>query len=103
MTTSAAVTLNGFMRSVVNDPNGTGSAARIPGFTVAGKTGTAQVPGGPPHAWFIAFAPAEAPRYAISVIIERGGGDGSDTTGGRVAAPVAAQILGALLNGTARG
>ena len=103
MTTSTAVTLNGFMRSVVSDPNGTGSAARIPGFTVAGKTGTAQVPGGPPHAWFIAFAPAEAPRYAISVIIERGGGDGSDTTGGRVAAPVAAQILGALLNGTARG
>jgi peptidoglycan glycosyltransferase len=103
MTAATAAILNGFMRNVVNDPNGTGTAARIPGITVAGKTGTAQAPGGPPHAWFIAFAPAEAPRYAISVLVERGGGDGSDTTGGRVAAPVAAQILGALLNGTARG
>ena len=72
-------------------PNGTGTAARIPGITVAGKTGTAEAPGGPPHAWFIAFAPAEAPRYAIAVIVERGGDLGSEATGGKVAAPVAAR------------
>jgi peptidoglycan glycosyltransferase len=77
--------------------NGTGTAARIPGVTVAGKTGTAQAPGGPPHAWFIAFAPAEAPRYAISVIVERGGSAGDEATGGRIAAPVAAKVLRTLL------
>src|SRR4029079_18396864 len=83
MTPATAAILNGFMRSVVT--SGTGTAAQIPGITVAGKTGTAQAPGGPPHAWFIAFAPAEAPRYAIAVLVERGGSAGSETTGGRVA------------------
>jgi peptidoglycan glycosyltransferase len=100
MTVGTATILNEFMRSVVDSPNGTGTAARIPGISVAGKTGTAQAPGGPPHAWFIAFAPAEAPRYAIAVIIERGGSEGSEATGGRVAAPVAAQVLSTLLKGT---
>jgi peptidoglycan glycosyltransferase len=92
---ATARTLTEFMIAVVQ--NGTGTAARIPGVTVAGKTGTAQAPGGPPHAWFIAFAPAEAPRYAISVIIERGGSAGDEATGGRVAAPVAAKVLRTLL------
>ncbi|MFM7270943.1 MAG: peptidoglycan D,D-transpeptidase FtsI family protein [Actinomycetes bacterium] len=90
-----AATVTEFMVSVVR--NGTGTAAQIPGVTVAGKTGTAQAPGGPPHAWFIAFAPAEAPRFAISVIIERGGSAGDEATGGRVAAPVAAKVLRTLL------
>jgi peptidoglycan glycosyltransferase len=92
---ATAATLTEFMISVV--ANGTGTAARIPGVTVAGKTGTAQAPGGPPHAWFIAFAPAEAPRYAISVIVERGGSAGDEATGGRIAAPVAAKVLRTLL------
>jgi len=59
-----------------HSPGGT-SASLFANFpvAVAGKTGTAEAPGGHPHAWFIAFAPAEAPRYAISVIIvqARGG------------------------------
>ena len=52
-----------------------------------------------PHAWFIAFAPADHPRYAIAVLVEHGGADGADAeaTGGRVAAPVATQVLQALL------
>ena len=69
----------------------------LPGFTVAGKTGTAEAPGGPPHAWFIGFAPAEAPRFAIAVIVERGGDLGDEATGGRVAAPVAGKVLAKLL------
>ncbi|HUV10882.1 MAG TPA: penicillin-binding transpeptidase domain-containing protein [Acidimicrobiia bacterium] len=81
------------MVSVVQSPQGTGTAARIPGVTVAGKTGTAQADGGDPHAWFIGFAPAEAPEVAVAVIVERGGSIGSEATGGRVAAPIAARVL----------
>jgi peptidoglycan glycosyltransferase len=74
--------------------NGTGTGAQIPGVTVAGKTGTAQSgTNQSPHAWFVAFAPAEAPRYAVAVIVEHGGNAGSEATGGRVAAPIAAQML----------
>lgn len=101
MQPATAAIINGFMRNVVT--SGTGTAAQIPGITVAGKTGTAEAPGGNPHAWFIAFAPAEAPRYAIAVIVERGGDAGSEATGGRVAAPVAAEVLTKLLKGPASG
>jgi len=97
MEASTAATVRDLMVDVVN--NGTGSRARIPGIQVAGKTGTAQVEGQLAHAWFIAFAPAEAPRYAISVLVENGGdlSSGDNGTGGRVAAPIAAQVLGELL------
>ena len=93
-TTAQAV--NTMMTAVVEQ--GTGTAAKITGVRVAGKTGTAQADGGPPHAWFIAFAPADAPRYAVSVIVERGGSLGSEATGGRVAAPIAARVLKVALN-----
>jgi penicillin-binding protein A len=97
-TTAAAVTQ--MMIDVVR--RGTGTAAAVSGHTVAGKTGTAEAPAGPdadsaPHAWFIGFAPAEAPRFAIAVIVERGGDLGDEATGGRVAAPVAGQVLARLL------
>jgi len=87
-----AGTVNGFMVSVVE--NGTGTAARIGGVTVAGKTGTAQLAeGGAPHAWFIAFAPAEDPRIAVAVLVERGGNSGNEATGGEVAAPIAGDVI----------
>jgi peptidoglycan glycosyltransferase len=94
-TTAQAVA--SFMVGVVQ--NGTGTAAQLPGITVAGKTGTAQVDTGDPHAWFVAFAPAEAPRIAVAVIVEHGGSFGSDATGGRVAAPIAADVLAVALGG----
>jgi peptidoglycan glycosyltransferase len=100
MDTTTADTMRDWMFAVVNDPRGTGSAARIPGVAVAGKTGTAETGDGrPPHAWFIAFAPAESPRYAVAVLVEHGGTDGTnaEATGGRVAAPIAKQVLEALL------
>jgi len=82
--------------------NGTGSRGQIPGVTVAGKTGTAQAPGGPPHTWFVAFAPAENPVVAVAVLVERGGGEslgaGDEATGGRVAAPVAQSVMSVILN-----
>ena len=73
---------------------GTGTAAQIPGVTVAGKTGTAQHGEGEnPHAWFVCFAPAEAPRIAVAVIVLDGGSLGSEATGGQVAAPIARAVL----------
>jgi penicillin-binding protein A len=73
---------------------GTGTSAAISGITVAGKTGTAEVgPDRPSDAWFIAFAPAQAPRVAIAVLIVNGG------VGGDVAAPIARQVLEAALAG----
>jgi peptidoglycan glycosyltransferase len=99
-----AATVGDMMRKVVNDPNGTGTAAQIDGVTVAGKTGTAQNDDAqgnrrPPHAWFIAFAPAEAPTVAIAVIVENGGQNGAnaEVTGGRVAAPIAKTMIETLL------
>jgi len=65
---------------------------KIPGVRIAGKTGTAQLPGNLNEAWFICFAPREKPEIAVAVAIQ------SDTPGdtfggGRYAAPVAAMIL----------
>lgn len=54
---------------------------------VAGKTGTAEVAGKQPIAWFACYAPAHDPRYVVVVMIEEGG------HGGMVAAPVARRIL----------
>jgi penicillin-binding protein 2 len=89
----------------VNKPGGTGSRARLDGTVrLAGKTGTAQVSrlsaeradedlawARRDHALFVAYAPAERPRYAVSVIVEHGGG------GGAVAAPLAREIMETIL------
>ena len=96
MDPATAATLRQWMIGVVQ--SGTGTAAQIPGIQVAGKTGTAEnAPDQQPHAWFIAFAPADDPQYAIAVLVEHGGSSEAETTGGRVAAPVAAQVLRVLL------
>ncbi|SNX54617.1 penicillin-binding transpeptidase domain-containing protein [Thermoanaerobacterium sp. RBIITD] len=70
---------------------GTGTAAQIPGITVAGKTGTAENPHGTAHAWFVGFAPAENPKIVVAVIVENGG------AGGAVAAPIAREVMQAYL------
>ncbi|MBN1460816.1 MAG: penicillin-binding protein 2 [Armatimonadetes bacterium] len=66
-----------------------GTAARIAPdrYDIAGKTGTAQSPGGDPHAWFGGYAPAHNPRLAVAVIVEHGG------AGSEVAAPIARYIF----------
>lgn len=66
--------------------------ARVPGVTVAGKTGTAQIPGRRNAAWFICFAPAERPEIAVAVMIE-GDTAGESYEGGLYAAPVAGAVL----------
>lgn len=96
------------MSAVVNERGGTAYRSRIvlPGFEMAGKTGTAQVRRITKaervtgvlsndelpwklrdHALFVAYVPAHAPRYAISVVVEHGGG------GSKVAAPIARDVL----------
>jgi peptidoglycan glycosyltransferase len=77
---------------------GTGTAGQVPGVTVGGKTGTAQTGEKiAPHAWFIAFAPAEDPVVAVAVVVENGGSLGDEATGGAVAAPVARDVIQAVL------
>ncbi|MGH2733779.1 MAG: peptidoglycan D,D-transpeptidase FtsI family protein [Actinomycetota bacterium] len=92
ITPRTAAVVKDLMVSVVE--SGTGTAARISGIQVAGKTGTAQTQEGQaPHAWFISFAPADSPRVAVAVVVEGGGDLGNEATGGRVAAPIARQVL----------
>jgi peptidoglycan glycosyltransferase len=95
MTASNAAQLTAMMVNVVQA--GTGTAAQIPGVAVAGKTGTAQHPGGDPHAWFVCFAPAGNPQIAVAVVVLNGGSLGSEATGGAVAAPIAKAVVEAAL------
>ena len=83
------------MRRAVELPGGTGGMSRIKGIEVAGKTGTAQNPHGPDHAWFVGFAPFEDPRIAICVLVENAG------FGGSHAAPVAGKCMERYLFGPA--
>jgi peptidoglycan glycosyltransferase len=80
------------MEAVVTE--GTGTAAQIPGVQVAGKTGTAETQIGTAlnNVWFIAFAPAADPKVAIAVTLK-----GVPGQGAAFAAPVARQVLEALL------
>ncbi|MAY88009.1 MAG: penicillin-binding protein 2 [Pseudooceanicola sp.] len=104
------------MNAVMNDRRGTAYKSRIvaEGMRMAGKTGTSQVRNitaaeraagvinnrdlpweRRDHALFVAFAPVEAPRYAVSVVVEHGGG------GSTAAAPIARDVmLQALYEGT---
>ena len=87
-----AAQLTEMMRSVVT--SGTGTRAAIPGVDVAGKTGTAEtgVPGARPTVWFTGFAPADDPKVAVAVVLDEG------TAGGRDAAPIARQVMEAVVN-----
>ncbi|MBO9498439.1 MAG: penicillin-binding protein 2 [Novosphingobium sp.] len=98
-----AVTHDGMFRVV----NGSGTAAasrlNVGNITMSGKTGTAQVRKlisrggggdwkGRDHSWFICFAPSEAPRYAMAVVVEHGG------FGASAAAPIAKDVMTCLFD-----
>ncbi len=90
------------LRDVVGAKNGTGKKANLPGIEVAGKTGTSQVvrlgakrmkASQVPwhhrdHAWFVAYAPVEAPEIAVAAIVEH-----ADGGGGAIAAPAVREVL----------
>jgi penicillin-binding protein 2 len=93
-----AVTHDGMFRVVNGSGTGAASRLQIGDITMSGKTGTAQVVkligrggGGAwktrDHSWFICYAPSEAPRYAISVLVEHGG------FGASAAAPIAKDVM----------
>ncbi len=75
------------MRRVVNENGGTARRARLEDIIICGKTGTAQNPQGEDHSVFIAFAPMENPKIAVSVYVENAGG------GGLWAAPIASLMI----------
>jgi cell division protein FtsI/penicillin-binding protein 2 len=85
---------------VVEDEDGTGYRAKVPGCTVAGKTGTAQVVANGvylPDTYVVSFAgifPAEAPRYAAVVVLDKAG---ADAYGGTLAAPIFRDIAQSLI------
>jgi penicillin-binding protein 2 len=94
------------MHAVVHEDGGTGSSARLEDANVrmAGKTGTSQVSRASTmksqselrweerdHALFVAYAPANAPRYAIAAIVEHAG------SGGQVAAPLVRDVMADLI------
>ena len=93
-----AVAHDGMFRVVNGSGTGVGSKLDLPGIQMAGKTGTAQVRaltarggGGSwksrDHSLFVCYAPTDAPRFAMSVVVEHG------TFGARAAAPIAKDVM----------
>jgi len=80
-----------------------GNQGKINGVQIASKTGTAEhgtdPRNTPPHAWYIAFAPANDPQVAVAVLVENGGNRALAATGGSVAAPVGRAVIAAALQG----
>jgi penicillin-binding protein 2 len=85
------------MDDVVNSGSGTARSARIKAAHLAGKTGTGQWKPTISQnvAWFAGFVPAEKPRYAFAILYE--GNPGEKVSGGRSAAPMAAEFFGPLI------
>src|SRR5690606_6376248 len=97
MSSRNANLLTDMMVNVVD--NGTGTNGQIDGTKVAGKTGTAQTtPDQPPYAWFTSFAPADDPQVAVAVVIEEADVARSEIAGGRLAAPIAKDVMEAVID-----
>jgi penicillin-binding protein 2 len=78
------------LTEVTHGAHGTAHRTELRNFGAAGKTSSAQAPGGRTHAWFGGYAPHAAPKYAVVTFVEHGG------HGGEAAAPPAARIIEAL-------
>ena len=102
MTPATSSLLTELMVGVVNEGTAQCCMKLANGIQAAAKTGTAQLnAAGEPersHAWIIAFAPAEAPKYAIVVMLKGTTAEISEGTGGSLAGPVAKKVLDIALN-----
>ena len=92
-------------KEVVVDPEvGVAPGAAVPGYRIAGKTGTAQRVGPECRCYdgtftvsFAGFAPADDPQVAVAVVVEDGGGQGQSGSGNTIAAPIAKKVMEAVL------
>ncbi|WP_149827351.1 peptidoglycan D,D-transpeptidase FtsI family protein [Streptomyces tailanensis] len=104
MNPGTAKRLRELMRGVVED--GTGTNAAFPHATVGGKTGTAQHGignSGTPYAWFIGWAQSDdamEPQVAVAVVVEDAEARRGDISGGGDAAPIAREVMEAVLKTT---
>ena len=93
MSASTASIIGGYMRDVVT--SGTGTRARIQGYTVCGKTGSAETSDDKTvetDAWFVGYLDEEEYPYAVAVVLEQAG------SGGNLAATLAAKALSEAIN-----
>jgi penicillin-binding protein 2 len=79
--------MNSALKLVVTSPHGTAQKVRIPGLSIAGKTGTVQNSHGDNHAMFEGYAPTGNPEIVVYVLVEFGGG------GAEVAVPLAREMF----------
>ncbi|MEV6716521.1 penicillin-binding protein 2 [Lentzea sp. NPDC051208] len=102
-TAMSTANANALRDMMIQSEINTGGEGRLQNVQVASKTGTAEhgsdVTKNNPHAWYIAFAPAQKPEIAIAVIVEDGGDRGLGATGGKVAAPIGRAVMNAYLAG----
>ncbi|MEO7125066.1 MAG: penicillin-binding protein 2 [Nakamurella sp.] len=89
---------------MVASEKATPGSGHISGLTIASKTGTAEhgtdPKATPPHAWYVAFAPADNPKVAVAVLVTNGGNRGLNATGATVAGPIGRAVIAAALAGT---
>ncbi|MFE7199469.1 peptidoglycan D,D-transpeptidase FtsI family protein [Pseudonocardia alni] len=82
---------------MVGSEERTSGGGKITGVQIASKTGTAEhgtdPKNTPPHAWYVAFAPADDPKVAVAVLVENGGDRALEATGGSVAAPIGRAVI----------
>jgi cell division protein FtsI (penicillin-binding protein 3) len=100
VSTKTASTLTRMLEGVVSDEGATGTEAAVPGYQVAGKTGTAQAANGKGQldgyvASFVGFAPADHPRLTVGVFLKD---PKTSIYGGTTAAPVFSKIMGFALD-----
>ncbi len=89
LSTDDTLLLKEYMSEVVL--TGTGKSLLNDSYTAAGKTGAAENPFGDTHAWFVGFAPVEAPEIAIAIIVENAGSSGANSV------PIAKEMFDYLL------
>ena len=96
---TTASSLTSLMQEAV--ANGTGTSAQVAGVQVAGKTGTAETgTGSGPTTWFVGFAGTDIdkPEIALAVVLDGNAETEDGATGGKIAGPVAAQVIDAAVN-----